>query len=217
MTARLDRRSVQDARRDGLAKEIASLTGLSLAAVRGRLSRAHGRSLLRNVFADAWPEGPRRTTTAAAEHVGLRPASQRTIHRVRQSFRTSCGVAVVAMFARVSEQDAMAVLFPNGGRVFYTHLRQLKRALDHFGVRYDPHWRRFVSWEAIPKTSLVKVRWKENGRTGLHWVIFQRRHDATWHVIDPDPPHRGTLRLSDAERKQYTGITYMPVEARPPR
>lgn len=214
MTARLDRRSVQDARREGMAKEIASFTGLSLAAVRGRLSRAHGRSLLRNVFADAWPEGARRTMPAVAER--LRPASQRTVHRVRQSFPTSCGVAVVAMFARVSEQDAMAVLFPNGGRTFYTHLRQLKHALDHFGVHYDPHWRRFVSWEAIPKTSLVKVRWADDGRKGLHWVIFQRRHDGTWNVIDPDSPRRVTLRLSDAERRQYTGITYMPVEARLP-
>jgi hypothetical protein len=120
------------------------------------------------------------------------------------------------MFARVSEPDAMAVLFPKRGRTFYTHLHQLKRALDHFGIRYDPRWRRFVSWDAIPTTSLVKVRWDEGGRKGFHWVIFQRRSDGDWNVIDPDPPRRGTLRLTEAESERYMGVTYMPVEARLP-
>ena len=213
MSEELHGRSVQDARREGFAKEIALFTGLSLGAVRGRLARAHGRTLLQKVFADVWPDGRERL---AASGKTRERAHQRTIHRVRQSFSTSCGVAVVAMFARVSEAEAMAVLFPKRGRTFRTHLHQLKRALEHFGVRYDPHWRRFVSWDAIPTTSLVKVRWEEDGRKGFHWVIFQRRSDGTGNVIDPDPPRRGTLRLSEAERESYTGVTYMPVEARLP-
>ena len=103
----------------------------------------------------------------------------------------------------------MAVLFPNGGRVFYTHLHELKRAFDHFGVRYGPRWHRFITWERIPTTSLVKVK---SGKW-FHWVVFQRKRDGAWAVIDPDPPRPGTQRLTRGEITEYAGVTYMPVEA----
>jgi hypothetical protein len=217
--------SVQVARRDRLAKVIAAVTRLSVAAVRGRLARAHGRTLLRNLFADVWPKrvrGPVRplsapNTTKSPKRIRSAPSPERTIHRVRQEFSTSCGVAVVAMFARVSHAEAMAVLFPEPGRVFYTHLYQLKRALDHFGVPYGSRWSRFTSWAEIETTALVKVRWEDSdGRVGFHWVIFQRRTDGGWAVIDPDPQRSGTQRLGRTERAQFTGITYLPVEARLP-
>jgi len=141
-----------------------------------------------------------------------------TIHRVRQEFTTSCGVAVVAMFARVSHREALSVLFPKPGRDYRTWLRDLKRALDHFGVTYAPRWHRFRSWDEIPRTSLVKVRWREPGGTsGLHWIIFQRRANGEWRVIDPDPPRSGTLRLNAAELARYTGVTYLEVNAREPK
>ncbi|MBX3214066.1 MAG: hypothetical protein KF850_18670 [Labilithrix sp.] len=205
---------------------IAEKTGLSYAIVRGRLVRAHGRTLLRNLFAELWrasrvgskpsvrqepaPNGP------AARHPA-QPAAH-TIHRVRQEFSTSCGVAVVAMFARVSHREAMSIMFPNGTTGDYrTWLKDLKRALDHFGVTYASRWFRFRSWEEIPTTSLVKVRWrKSDGAAGAHWVIFQRRKTGEWRVIDPDPPRGGTLRLSSKELSWYTGVTYLAVNAREP-
>jgi hypothetical protein len=209
--------NVQAARREGLAKDIAAFTGLSLTAARGRLKRAHGRSLLRNIFADVWPEegslaaatpGP----TARKASPGKRPAAAtRTIHRVRQEFSTSCGVAVVAMFARVSHEEAMAVLFPKGGRVFYTYLYQLKRALDHFGVKYGPRLKRFSSWDDIPTTSLVKV--KPHGESWSHWVVFQRKRDGGRRVIDPDPGRPGTQTLARDQIEQYRGVTYLLVDA----
>jgi hypothetical protein len=220
-------KSVQDARREKLAKDVAALTELSLGTVRARLSRAHGRTLLRNLFADAWP-GADRVTPAperdVASPVQREPAPrstvggpERTIHRVRQEFSTSCGVAVVAMFARVSHPQAMKVMFPEGGRVFYTTLKQVKHGLDHFGIKYGPRWHRCASWEAIPTTSLVKVKWQDAwGGKGLHWMIFQRRPDGTGDLIDPDPPRAGTQRLGPHERGNYTPITYLSVQARPP-
>jgi hypothetical protein len=219
--------TVQTARREGLARHIAEATGLSIGAVRGRLKRAHGRMLLRNRFADVWPrvmravDKPARTrsrrTTKTAQPKNLKGSDTRTIHRVRQEFTTSCGVAVVAMFARVSHAEAMSVMFPNGGGFYGTWLKDVKAALRHFGVPYAPRWRRFKSWSEIPTTSLVKVRWTNaDGSTGLHWVIFQRRDNGNWQVIDPDPPRGGTLRLSRAEARRYSGITYLSVEARRP-
>ena len=58
--------TVETARRERRANDIAALTGLSVAAVRGRLTRAHGRTLLRNAFVDVWP--------AALEELGQLPA-----------------------------------------------------------------------------------------------------------------------------------------------
>jgi hypothetical protein len=56
----------------------------------------------------------------------------------------------------------------------------------------------------------------ESGRTGLHWMIFQRRANGEWRVIDPDPPRRGTLRLDARELAYYQGVTYLEVAARLP-
>ena len=219
MSAQLAALNVQAARRQRLAAQLASETGLSIAAVRGRLARAHGRMLLRNLFADVWsPARPAPHTSEMRQRASPAQGTQRTIHRVRQEFTTSCGVAVVAMFARVSHAEAMKVMFPETRRrTFYTHLNDVKRALDHFGVRYGEQWHRFRAWDDIAKTSLVKVRWEFEGRVGLHWVIFQRRADDAWAVIDPDPPRRGgTQRLSPSELDDYVGITYLPVDARAP-
>jgi hypothetical protein len=219
--------NVRVAREDRLAPLIAEKTGLSNAAVRGRLVRAHGRTLLRNLFdelprpskADSEPFAPQKRV--AVDEPAARPPRQstaHTIHRVRQEFSTSCGVAVVAMFARVSHREAMSFMFPKAMRGDYrTWLRDLKRALDHFGVSYASRWHRFQSWDEIPTTSLVKVRWHNaDGGAGTHWVIFQRRKTGEWRVIDPDPPRGGTLRLGTNELSRYTGVTYLAVNAREP-
>jgi hypothetical protein len=221
--AAVDHATVQDARRERLAPLVAERTGLSLAAVRGRISRAHGRTLLRNLFADAWaapavlvpaeppPSIRRRRVPAPAATIG-----PRTIHRVRQEFDTSCGVAVVAMLARVSHERALRFMFPDGGRVFLTHLHQLTRALDHFGVAHEARWHRFSSWPEILSTSIVKLRFRESNHVWYHWVIYQRRTDGTWGVIDPDRREDGTLRLTRAELRRGEGVSYIAVEPRPP-
>lgn len=229
--AALDHLNVHAARKRCLAPIIAMQTGLSYVVVRRRLVRAHGRTLLRNLFADVWAKSaPARQTPSREKHAG-RPSNGRasprssggavgsyTVHRVRQEFSTSCGVAVVAMFARVSHREALSVLFPSPKRDYRTWLKDLKRALDHFGVAYAPHWHRFQSWQDIPTTSLVKVRWRHlDGTTGLHWVIFQRRANGAWTVIDPEPPRPGTLRLSNTELSHYVGISYLTVNARGPK
>jgi hypothetical protein len=206
-------------RRERLLLIMAKLQELGIEAMLADLAPVESRpprieSKLRLRRRPSWPDEPGASTMARARERVSRPrpparTPERTIHRVRQSFSTSCGVAVVAMFARVSHDEAMAVLFPKPRREFSTHLYQLKRALDHFGVKYGPRWSRFTSWSEIPTTSLVKVKCE----TWFHWVIFQRRSDGGWALIDPDPARSGTQRLSRVEIEQYTGVTYMPVEA----
>jgi hypothetical protein len=47
--------TVAAAREEGLASQIAKLTGLRTSDVRAELEQAHGRSLVRNVFEEDWP------------------------------------------------------------------------------------------------------------------------------------------------------------------
>lgn len=82
--------SVETARRERRANDIATLTGLSVAAVRGRLTRAHGRTLLRNAFVDVWP--------AALEEIGQLPAT-----------KTASDAALVAELAKLLQTSPARV------------------------------------------------------------------------------------------------------------
>jgi hypothetical protein len=117
------------------------------------------------------------------------------------------------MFARVSHDEAKAVMFPKPTDAYYTTPKDVRRALDHFNIAYSPRSRRVRSWDEIPTTSLVTVR-LPNG--ALHWVIFQRRRDGEWDVIDPDSPNTGTLRLNHDQLSDFEGVSYFEVHARVP-
>lgn len=142
------------------------------------------------------------------------PRAEHTVHRVRQVYSTSCGVAVVAMLARVSHQEALDAMFPNRKRrrTFYTGYPDVIRALEVFHVKHGDRTKRVKSWQEIPSTSVVSV--KGDGFT--HWVILQKKHDGKADVIDPQPPHEGTLRLTPVERSLYRPVSYLVVEPIPP-
>jgi hypothetical protein len=124
-------------------------------------------------------------------------------------------VAVIAMLARVSHEEALAVMFPNGACEYSTDQDQLNSALDHFEIHRVPQWKQFSTWEGIPTTSIVMVKSQDSQRVWLfHWVIFQRRAKGTWSVIDPIPPRAGTQRLTPTELSRFTGVSYSAVEPR---
>lgn len=217
--------TVQDARREGLAKSIAEHTSLSLSAVYGRLRRAHGRTLLRNAFKDAWPASTQQARAKQPKPRQPKPRSpaksqprsaERTVHRVRQEYSTSCGVAAVAMLARVSHDEAMAVMFPRPRNTFYTHYKDVRKGLDHFGVSHGGRATRIKDWDDVPTTALVKVKWQRGARTYWHWVILQRKKDGTHRVLDPDV-RKGTLTLAESGANRYAPVSYMSVDAVPPR
>lgn len=136
-----------------------------------------------------------------------------TVHRVRQERTTSCGVAVVAMLARVSHREAMKVMFPRGGRDFRTHYSDLRRALVHFGVPHAQRAIRCSSWDKVPTNAIAGVRgYDESDRAFYHWVIAQRKGGR---VVVLDPGAEGqTLTLADPEL--YELQSYLPVEPRKP-
>lgn len=134
-----------------------------------------------------------------------------TIHRVRQTRKTSCGVAVVAMAARVPEATAMRLMFPVGGRKYYTHYADLIRALDHFGVRHGGMPVRARLWTRVPATAVAKVRMRDGaGRVYVHWVIADRMADGRVVIVDPDAPG-DTLATTDTD--EYELLSYLLIDA----
>lgn len=215
--------SVREAREKRLSEELSKITRLSRSAVYGRLRRAHGRTLLRNLFGELFKDATS-VRPMTGKVAAVRPAlaqsqsdsAAHTIARVRQRRKSDCGVAVVAMLARVPYEEAMKLLFPRPVREHYTSWGQVCRALDDLGVPRSPNGKPFRSWGEIPTTSLVMVEVKGRLHQGgplRHWVIFQRRANGEWRVIDPDPPRKGTLRLADDELAPLIGLRYLPVDA----
>ena len=133
-TQDLAQMSVREAREKRLSNEIAEVTGLSQSAVYGRLRRAHGRTLVRNLFANVWENNkPAPAKKHAAGRVPPAPPKSsssplHTIARVRQRYATDCGVAVVAMLARVPYDDVKKLMFPNRVRQYYTNWNSVPKA-----------------------------------------------------------------------------------------
>lgn len=209
---RLEGVSVHQARDEHLGAAIAEITELSTRSVGQRLRWAHGRSLLRNVFADVWPTSgalPKRPAQSKEPGVEL------TIRRIRQEYETSCGIAAAAMLAGRTHREVLPVIFPDAAagrrRRFYTHYPDIIRALDHFGVEHGKQSIRVGSFLEIPTNALVKVKRHLYGQTFWHWVVFRHKTNAPGYVIDPDIQIRGTQRLSERQARRYTPVSYLPV------
>lgn len=165
------------------------------------------------------PRGPTRVAPGASRGAEKTASVGPTMHRVRQAFTTSCGIAVVAMFACVEHDEALAAIFPNSKRkrAFYTTYKDVMRALDAFGVEHDVRSTPVRSWDEIPSTSLVLVKSRNSEEGWRHWVIFRKRADGKTSVLDPAPGD-GTLTLTPAGRSRYLPVSYLHVEpnTRPP-
>lgn len=92
------------------------------------------------------------------------------IKRIFQRRKNDCGVACVAMVARVSYEQAFDALdFPEGTKKFYTSRNQIIEALGKFGILMQRKW--FRSWEEIPGCAIVPVNHRCN-RKNFHWVVY---------------------------------------------
>lgn len=118
------------------------------------------------------------------------------MRRVRQRFRSDCGVACVAMVAGVGYREAFdAFGFVEGERHFYTNHGQLVRALEVLGCTVER--RKFTSWENIPGRAILPVNHRCN-RRNFHWVVFDGRA-----VRDPNPEREPQVK--DFKRYRASG------------
>lgn len=123
------------------------------------------------------------------------------MRRIKQLDSTGCGIACVAMIAGRTYSQVRKIAVEMGYQrsdlTLYTHAKQLRALLDHFGVRTE-RARMARHWESLSATGIAAVNRRESdGR--WHWVVYQ--HGRRPYAIDPRksaPPRRtdfGRLRL----------------------
>ena len=139
-----------------------------------------------------------------------RARNSATIPRVRQANLTSCGIAVVAMAAKVTHAEARVAIFGDESRANYvTTYADLRRGLDALGVVRAVRARRFRGWACMTESAIVLIRSSHPDYD--HWVLYQHRERGST-VLDPGASG-DTLSRSDFSRMK--GISYLPVEPIP--
>lgn len=94
------------------------------------------------------------------------------MRRIIQQHGTSCGIACVAMLARISYREALAVakeLYEEGtwSKNHRTDIEDLRYILEELGWKLG---RKVTTtdWEKVPPGCLVAVQWKKGN---WHWVV----------------------------------------------
>lgn len=96
-----------------------------------------------------------------------------------QRERTGCGIASVATLAGVSYAQAKRAanrlgIFAEDPRL-WSETQPVRDLMEHFHVRAASKETPFVSWDALPDTALLAIKWhREKGRAFWHWVVFWR-------------------------------------------
>ena len=98
---------------------------------------------------------------------------------VVQEQRSGCGIASVAVLANLTYQQSQRA----AGRLaihaedprLWSDTRYVRSLLKHHGIRCAARETPFVSWEALPDTALLAIKWHlEHGTAFWHWVVFWR-------------------------------------------
>lgn len=129
----------------------------------------------------------------------------RPIRRVKQLSGTSCGIACVAMLARLSYRDAMRCAEDLWGskdewdshRTDAAELREMLEALGwELGNRVNCE-----DWSKVPEACLAVVQQKKTKAGSLvwHWVVGVRGRSGTVVVLDPRESVKANKR-SDLSR-----------------
>jgi ABC-type bacteriocin/lantibiotic exporter with double-glycine peptidase domain len=111
---------------------------------------------------------------------------------------TGCGIASVAMLAGVTYEEAQRVANRLGicaaDKRLWSETAYVRTLLQHYGMLAAAHETPFVTWEALPDTALLAIKWHlERGRPYWHWVVFWRRPQGAV-VLDPKRALRSNVR-----------------------
>lgn len=120
------------------------------------------------------------------------------MHPVIQEESTGCGIAASAALAGVSYAEAKCCANALGiyaeDTALWSETDHVRRLLRELGVAVSATEVPFASWERLPDTALLAIKWRvERGRPFWHWVVFIREHgDAR--VLDSKKALRSHLR-----------------------
>lgn len=109
------------------------------------------------------------------------------MHRITQQSGTSCGIACIAMLARISYNRALAVakdLYEEGTwsekKSHRTNIEDIRYILDELGWKLGRKMPT-TDWEKVPPGCLVAVQLKKGN---WHWVVSAEDDDGLF-FFDP--------------------------------
>ena len=100
---------------------------------------------------------------------------------VIQEETTGCGIASVAnivehTYAEIKAKANSMGIFADDESL-YSDTAYVRKLLNKYGVQVSSTEIPFKSWETLPDTALLSIKYHmENGRPFWHWVVFKRRH-----------------------------------------
>ncbi|MGQ0334761.1 hypothetical protein [Halomonas elongata] len=107
---------------------------------------------------------------------------------VIQEETSGCGIAASAALAGVPYPDAKRMANSLGihaeDKALWSDTRHVRTLLSAFQISTSPVETSFESWESLPDTALLAIKWRlEEDRAFWHWVVFIRR-DGDACVLD---------------------------------
>jgi ABC-type bacteriocin/lantibiotic exporter with double-glycine peptidase domain len=122
---------------------------------------------------------------------------------VIQQQPTGCGLACVAMLARVTYKDVQHAAKQFGisaeDERLWSDTAYVRTLLRHYGIRASDRAQPFPSWKALPDLALLAIKWRmQRSRSFWHWVVFWRGPRGAV-VLDPKQALR-THRRTDFGR-----------------
>ena len=109
---------------------------------------------------------------------------------IRQKGLTDCGVACVAMIAKVPYSAAAAAM--NNFSSDRTHVRHLRIGLSQFGIELAHHSVR-VDGNGLPRLgfdSLLKTR--PSSKNNWHWMVWDHAQQM---ILDPGKAYKNPNRM----------------------
>lgn len=117
---------------------------------------------------------------------------------VIQREKSGCGIATSATIAGVTYSQAKLVASGLGIHAAENPrglgISDVRALLGRLGVRLSTHEALFVSWDKLPDTALLAIKWSLNkGVPCWHWVTFIREGSSSY-VLDPKRALRSNIR-----------------------
>jgi len=131
---------------------------------------------------------------------------------VLQLERTGCGIASVSAIVGRPYSEVKSIanslgIFANDESL-WSETAHIRTLLNHFGIRTGSREIPFRSWESLPDTAILAIKWHlEKGRPYWHWVVFVRENGQSC-VLDSKKSLRANRRTDFGRMKPKW---YIPV------
>ncbi len=132
---------------------------------------------------------------------------------VVQLERNGCGIASVSAIVGLPYSEVKSIanslgIFANDESL-WSETAHVRTLLNHFGIRTGSREIPFRSWESLPDTAVLAIKWHlANGRPYWHWVVFVRENGQSC-VLDSKKSLRANRRTDFGRMRPKWYISVM--------